>query len=808
MWSLSAPYAAGLRNQAERLASFVREASQPWPDVYAVGHALATGRAVFGHRAVVVGRSREELLAGLGGVAAGGAGVGALVGRAGVVGKLALVFAGQGSQRVGMGRELYALSEVFAGALEEVCAAFEGLLERPLRELVLGGVSDEETLAQTRYAQPAIFAVEVALFRLLESLGVRPDLVAGHSVGELVAAYVAGVWSLPDAARLVAARGRLMQAAPAGGVMVSVRLSEEEVRAGLEALGVVGVVSVAAVNGPRQTVVSGDAGAVERVVGYWRAQGCRTKRLLVSHAFHSSHMDAVVEEFRQVAGSVRYGEPRVGVVSAVTGRVAGVEELSDPGYWAGQIRRTVRFADAVRCLRGEGVGTFLEVAGEQAVAQQVEEVLEGLDGVSLGGVVAGVTADPEKLLAALAGAHVGGVDVDWSAWFTRAPATAVDLPTYPFDHHHYWLAPHALAGDARRFGLADTADHPLLGALVTPAEGDGLLLSGLLSLRTHPWLADHAIAGSVLLPGTAFLELALQAARAAGCDEVTELTLEQPLALPAREAVQIQVVVQGADEQGHRALAIHSRTAEPDGEHDRPWTCHATGAIAPEAARAPQTSAWLPAGAVPLDLDDAYPRLADEGYAYGPAFRGLRAAWSSGADLYAEVEIAESQRAEAARCGLHPALLDAVLHALAVDGLTDGGGIQVPFSFTGVRLHAHGASVLRARLRRTDSGVALTLTDPTGEVVADIGSLAMRAFDARGAAAVPGRHLHAVRWMPLPADTAADGASPEPVVVRVPAAGGAASQVVAGALDQVRDCLGGEGVVVVVTACGDVAGAA
>ncbi|MGV9255789.1 polyketide synthase dehydratase domain-containing protein, partial [Streptomyces sp. NPDC003697] len=490
-----------------------------------------------------------------------------------------------------------------------------------------------------------------------------------------------------------------------------------------------------------------------------------------------------------------------------TGRIAGTEELADPGYWAGHIRRTVRFADAVRCLHDEGVSTFLELAGHQTITQQIEETLDGLNEVAPDRVVAGVTADPKELPAALARAHVNGMDIDWPAWFTRTPAAAVDLPTYPFDHQHYWLAPHALAGDARRFGLTDTADHPLLGALVTPAEGEGLLLSGLLSLRTHPWLADHAIAGSTLLPGTAFLELALQAARAADCDEVTELTLEQPLVLPARGEVQIQVVVQGADEQGRRALAIHSRTVEPGGEHDRPWTCHATGTIATEAPRPPQASAWLPADAVPLDLNDAYTRLADDGYAYGPAFRGLRAAWSSGADLYAEVEIAESQRAEAARCGLHPALLDAVFHALAVDGLADGGRTQVPFSFTGVRLHAHGATVLRARLRRTDGGVAITLTDPTGEVVADIGSLAMRAFDAPGVVAMAGRYLHVVRWIPLPTEAAADEASPDAAVVRVPAAGDAVSQVLAGALNELRDRLSGDGRVVVVTVSGDVAGA-
>ncbi|MFH8805637.1 polyketide synthase dehydratase domain-containing protein, partial [Streptomyces sp. NPDC017936] len=403
--------------------------------------------------------------------------------------------------------------------------------------------------------------------------------------------------------------------------------------------------------------------------------------------------------------------------------------------------------------------------------------------------------------------HVTGTDVDWPAWFTRTPAATVDLPTYPFDHRPYWLAPHAPVGDARRFGLAGTADHPLLGALVTPAEGEGLLLSGLLSLRTHPWLADHVIAGTTLLPGTAFLEFALQAARAADCEEVVELTLERPLVLPPQGAVQIHVVVQGADEQGHRALAIHARPAERDGEHDHPWTCHATGVIAPAAPRPPHAFEWLPTGTVPLDLADAYSRLADDGYAYGPAFQGLRAVWSSGADFYAEVEIAEAQRADAARCGLHPALLDAVLHVLALDGLADGGSAQVPFSFTGVRLRAHGATVLRARLRRTDGGAAITLTDSAGEVVADVSSLAMRAIDARGVAPLTRRPLHTVRWVPLETEAAADGASLDAVVVRV-SAGDAVEEAVTTVLAQLQDRLAGDGRVVVVTASGDAAGAA
>ncbi|WP_255956173.1 acyltransferase domain-containing protein, partial [Streptomyces odontomachi] len=781
VWNLSAPTETGLRGQARRLAAGLRDGAEAEP--YAVGHALATTRATFDHRAALVGRSAEELRTALESVAAGRSGAAAPVGRA-RAGKSAVVFAGQGSQRAGVGRELYAASPVFAAGFDEACAAFDGLLDRPLRELVLGAGADDDTLARTRYAQPAIFAVEVALYRLLESTGVRPGAVAGHSVGELVAAYVAGVWSLPDAARLVAARGRLMQSAPEGGAMVSLRATEDEVRDSLERLDVTAAVAVAAVNAPQQTVVSGDADQVRKVAEHWRAQGRRATRLRVSHAFHCAHMDGVLEEFRRIAASVTWHQPCLPVVSGSTGRIASAGDLTDPDHWTGQIRRTVRFADAVRHLHQAGVTTFLEVAGHPAVAQQIEETLDGTDDADgrTAPVVVTVTPEPERLLTALARAHVTGCDIDWRAWFTRPPRTPVDLPTYPFEHRPYWLAPAPAGGDAGRLGLTGTDGHPLLGALVLPAEGEGILLSGLLSAHTQPWLADHVIAGTPLLPGTAFLELALQACRAAGCDEVAELTLERPLALPAQGAVQIQVVVQGADAHGRRALAVHSRPArgqQPDDPYDEPWTCHATGALgpvtatAPEAAGAPRSaepSAWLPADAVPLDLDDAYPSLARDGYAYGPAFQGLRAAWSAGPDLYAEVETAQPQHADAARFGLHPVLLDAALHVLAIAGLHDGR-TQVPFSFTGVRLHAHGATTLRARLRRSDGTVSLTLTDPAGEAVADVAALTLRALGPRVAAAGP--PLHVVRWTPLGAQppTTDTSAVPVPTVVQVAEAG-------------------------------------
>ncbi|WP_189939336.1 polyketide synthase dehydratase domain-containing protein, partial [Streptomyces sulfonofaciens] len=395
-----------------------------------------------------------------------------------------------------------------------------------------------------------------------------------------------------------------------------------------------------------------------------------------------------------------------------------------------------------------------------------------------------------------------------SGWFPHTPATTPDLPTYHFNHQHYWLDSRPVNGDPSRLGLAGTADHPLLGALVTPAEGDVLLLSGLVSLSTHPWLADHAVAGTTLLPGTAFLECALQSCIAADCDEVSELTLEQPLVLPAQGAVQLQVVVQGPGADGRRALAVHSRPHEPEGEHERPWTCHATGAIGPAATDQPTVSVeWLPADAVPLDLDDAYASLEAEGYSYGPAFQGLRAAWTSGPDLFAEVDTADAQRIDATRFGLHPALLDAALHVLAIDGSRDGH-TWVPFSFSGVRLYAPGSTTLRARLRRSDDTVTAVLTNPTGEVVAELSSLRLRSFTPRAAAT--GRPLHAVRWTPW--ETEIPGAEADPILVRVPATEADCvrhvHQETTRVLAAVQEHLAEDRAVVVLTVSGDLAGAA
>ncbi|MEU5050467.1 SDR family NAD(P)-dependent oxidoreductase [Streptomyces sp. NPDC021096] len=778
-WLLTAKSPQALQDQAARLQHHLQ--ANPHHSPADIGHSLATTRTHFPHRAVITTDHTAALDALRHGTPHAGI-VRSEAPQGGREAKLAFLFTGQGAQRLGMGKELYEASPVFAAAFDAVCAELDKQLPRPLGEVVFG--EDAELLNRTVFAQASLFAVETALFRLMEHYGLRPDYLLGHSIGEVTAAHVAGVLSLRDAAVLVAARGRLMQAARSDGAMVAVQASEEEVLAALEGYG--DRVAVAAVNGPRSVVVSGDAGAADEVAERFDRAGRKTKRLRVSHAFHSAHMDSALEEFGAVLDGLRFDEPAVPVVSNVTGRLATVEQLRSPAYWVSHIRQPVRFLDGVACLAGHGVSTLVELGPDGVLTGMAHDCL----GEAAEGTEAGVVAVPSlragrdeiaAVAAVLGHALARGAGLDWRAVFPGASPVA--LPTYAFQHETYWMES-APATDVTAAGLA-AAGHPLLGAALSRPDGQGGLLTGRISLRTHPWLADHAIAGAVLLPGTAFVDLAVAAGDLVGSGVVEELTLEAPLVLTEQSAVDLQVAMDAA-EPGRWSVTIHSRPAEgaggPDTTADEAeWTRHASGVLADGGAAEPAGlgGAWPPPEATPVDVAGLYTDLAAGGYAYGPAFQGVRAAWRLGRDVYAEVHLADGT--DPAGYGVHPALLDAALHMLVLDS-TDG--VRLPFAWSGAAVHATGATALRVRLSPTGTdAVSITLADATGAPIATVESLALRAMapGRPGASGGGNKSLFRIDWteVALPGDARLPEAAPAVLGAGAPGPWPAASPVYA-----------------------------
>ncbi|WP_214104275.1 type I polyketide synthase, partial [Acrocarpospora catenulata] len=768
-WVLSAKTEESLRGQARRLAAHVEAGDL---DPVDTAFSLVVSRSVFEHRAVVVGEDRGELLAGLSAVESGEPAARVVAGVADVVGKSVWVFPGQGAQWAGMGAALLEESPVFAGRMAECAAALEPFVDWSLLDVIRQS-EGAPSLDRVDVVQPVSFAVMVSLAAVWESLGVRPDAVVGHSQGEIAAAVVAGGLSLQDGARVVALRSRLIADRLAGlGAMASVALPVEQVRERLSSWD--GRVSVAAINGPRSAVVAGELQAVDELVERLTEDGVRVRRIAVDYASHSAQVDLIGEELAQVLAEVAPRAVRVPMLSTVTGQWVEGPEL-DAGYWCDNLRNTVNFAPAIGQLLEQRYRAFVEVSSHPVLTIGIGECV---DEAAVDAVIAGTLRRDEggldRVLVSAAELFVRGVTVDWRALLPGG--RRVDLPTYAFKHQWYWPArAGSQIGNVAAAGLA-TAGHPLLGAAVGLADSDGVLLTGRLSLSSHPWLADHAVAGTVIFPGTGLLELAIRAGDQVGCDLVEELTLTAPLVLGVDDAVAVQVWVGAAQETGHRSVNVYARSAEAAA--DVPWVRHATGTLA---AGTPTTAAaspaapfdaavWPPQGATAIDLDGLYEELSTGGFEYGPVFQGLRAAWrGAGGEVFAEVALPERTQSSAGAFGLHPALLDAALHAVAFAGLDDSEGGRLPFSWGGVSLQAAGAAMLRVRLVRTATdSVTLTAVDAAGDPVLSARSLVLRPFSpdqlaaASGGQATLGDGLFRLEWAAL-----SDVPVAEPVPVAV-----------------------------------------
>ncbi|MBM7080899.1 type I polyketide synthase [Micromonospora humida] len=544
-WPLSGNSPKALRDQARRLAGHLRQRSLRPADV---AYTLSR-RPRFAHRAVVLGTDPTELLTGLERLAGGSGSAQVVRGRPAPAGArtLAMIFSGQGSQHAGMGRDLYPAFPAFAEALDAACAALDAHLPVALRDVLFAPAGTElaALLDQTRFAQPAIFAVEVALYRLLERFGIRPHRLVGHSVGEFAAVHVAGVLTLADAATLVTARGRLMQELPAGGAMVAVQATEAEVTPMLADRA--GEVAVAAVNGPSSVVVAGDESAVAEIEAAWSARGRRTSRLRVSHAFHSPRMEPMLDEFRRVAAGLTYRPPTVDLVSTVTGRPVGPGELEDPGYWVAHARRPVRFADAVRSLAAAEVTEYLEVGPDSVLSAVVTENLgvAGTTGAAVLPLLRRDVDEPTAFLTGVATWYSRGGGVDWDVLTEGLAPTTVDLPTYAFQRKHYWLDAVAPMVATRRAptppdSLGDGSDEtepPLAVTLLRlpPAERRATLLMALRGLAAEVMRLDRAddVAADVPLLELGFtslmaVDLRNRAAAATGVDLPAALVYEHP----------------------------------------------------------------------------------------------------------------------------------------------------------------------------------------------------------------------------------------------------------------------------------------
>ncbi|MER5888934.1 type I polyketide synthase [Streptomyces sp. NPDC001941] len=699
---VSARSEASLAGQSERLAALVGHT--PLTDL---AGSLVAHRALLGERAVVVAGSDEEALAGLRALARGESAPGVVSG-SGTAGKVVWVFPGQGSQWAGMGRELLDASPVFAARVAECAVALEPYVDWSLID-VLRGEAEPELLDRVDVLQPASFAVMVGLAAVWSSVGVEPDAVVGHSQGEIAAACVSGALSLEDAARVVALRSQAIRERLAGrGGMASVALTEAEAVARLGSWA--DRVEVAAVNSPTSVVVAGDAAALDEALAALESEGVRVRRVAVDYASHTRHVEDIEDVLAEKLAGIDAQAPAIPFYSTVTRDWISDSGVLEGGYWYRNLRGQVGFGPAIAALVAQGHDAFIEVSAHPVLVQPVAEtVYEAGSDALVTGSLRREEGGPQRLLASMAGAFVRGVPVDWTAVLPAGADTArVDLPTYAFDHQHYWLQAGRPDGDAGSLGLSG-ADHPLLGAVIRVPNSGSLMATSRWSLKDHPWLAEHVLGDAVLVPNAALVELALRLGDLVSTPVLDVLDVEAPVVLPPRGSRGVQVVVGEPDPDGRRTVEVYSQGG--DAPLDGEWTRHAHGTLAPSATRE----------------------------APAPTGTGL------------EVALEVRQSSEAGRYGLHPSLLDAAVRTAVPSD-------HLPAVWTGVSLLASGASALTVSGSGTsDEGAALLLADPTGQPVMTIAGVrgvpfAPERLGISGAATHDA--LFRVEWAPLALPTA------------------------------------------------------
>ena len=754
-WLVSAKTPGALKAQAERLLGHsALDAAQ-------VGHALISTRPTFIERAAVVADSPEGYSAGLKALATGQPASQLVTGTADVIGKTAFVFPGQGHQWAGMGAQLLDTEPVFAESMRTCGEALRTYVDWDLLD-VIRQTKGAPGLNRVDVVQPASFTVMVSLARVWQHYGIHPDAVIGHSQGEIAAAHIAGALSLEDATRIVALRSQAIGRHLAGlGGMMSLPIPLAEAQDRIAAYD--GRIEIAAVNGPSSTVVAGDADALDDLYETACAAGIRARKVPVDYASHTVHVERIEAELAELLAGLTPRTPQISMYSSYKATWLDETTPLTGAYWYNNLRHQVRFAESLQSLIADDYRAFVEVSAHPVLTTAVQDLLD--THADTPAVTTGTLRrnddTPTRLLTSLATLHTRGVPLTWH--LPAQPHT--DLPTYPFQRKHYWLEPPAPTGDLNASGL-DATDHPLLGAVVELPDGNGVLMTAQLSLKSHPWLADHAVSGTVLVPGAALVELAVQAGERVGAGAVDELIVETPLVVPPSGAVRLQVTAGAVDATGRRPVTVHSRNEDGEaGGGSEGWTRHATGSLTTAGADRTETidlTTWPPPAAEELPVTDFYDLRYVAGYEYGPVFQGLRKVWRRGEELFAELALAAESAQDAAAFALHPALLDSALHTAAFADQGQGAAERtlLPFAWNDVAVHATGASALRVRLAPAGAdAISLQAADATGSPVASVGSLSFRAVDPTSLSGGGIRDaLFRLEWQPIPTP---EGATPK-----------------------------------------------
>ncbi|WP_407077433.1 SDR family NAD(P)-dependent oxidoreductase [Streptomyces sp. SCSIO 30461] len=740
---VTAKSAAALRAQSERLRNHLERerdhGREPRP--LDIAYSLATTRPMFEHRRVTLGTTTIE-------------------GTAGTPGRTVLVFPGQGTQWTGMAAELLDTSPVFANRFHECANALAPHIDYDPTETL----RTHAPLDRADIVQPITWAVMVSLAELWHHLGITPDAVIGHSQGEIAAATVCGALTLNDAARIIALRAKLITHHLTGhGTMASIPLPPHTIQQHLTTTPYHQRITIAATNGPNSTIIAGDNEAITHTITTYQNQNIRARHIPVDYPSHSTHVQHIKNQLLDALTPIKPRPSHTPFYSTVHATHITDTTTLTPDYWYQNLRQTVRFEETIRLLLDNGHTTYIETSAHPVLTTGIHETTDTTPHhITTTGTLRRNEGGLQRLLTSAAHLFTHGTNINWTNLFHHTNPQTINLPTYPFQHQHYW-APTSPAGvgdaAAARFGMV-WEDHPLLGGALAVASTGETVFAGRISLTDHPWIADHAVRGRTLLPGTAFVELALHAAAATGCATVEELSLEAPLVLDGRHAAQIQVRVDAADGQGRRRLTFHSRPEGAAGAEEAAWIRHGESVVVPAPAAAPVAAdwagaaAWPPAGAERIEPVDVYGQFSDLGYEYGEVFAGIEALWRGDGEVFAQIRLPARAQADAGGYGVHPALLDAALQPWLAGGLLDvpDGSVLLPFAWQGITLHAAGADALRVRLSPAGEGaVRLEATDLTAAPVLTLDALVMRplaqdGLDALLSAAGTDLPLYRVAW--------------------------------------------------------------